>query len=73
MAENSGNNKTDYMSSPSGDYLSEESAEESQQTVVISAIPPPTVHQLTLQDLEMMQQMGLLLPDSDESPQGIRF
>ena len=60
------------MSSPSGDYLSEESTEETQQNVVIPAITPPTVQQLTLEDLQMMQQMGLTLSDSDESPQGIR-
>ena len=59
------------MSSPSGDYLSEESAEESQQTEVIPAMPPPTAQQLTLEDLQLMQQMGLTLPDS-ESEQGIR-
>ena len=60
------------MSSPSGDYLSEESAEESQQTVVIPAPTPPTAQQLTLEDLQLMQQMGLTLSDS-ESPQGIRI
>ena len=60
------------MSSPSADYLSEESEEGTQQTVVIPAMTPPTAQQLTLEDLLLMQQMGLTLPDSD-SPQGIQI
>ena len=60
------------MSSPSADYLSEESEEGTQNTVVIPAMTPPTAQQLTLEDLLLMQQMGLTLPDSD-SPQGIQI
>ena len=60
------------MSSPSADYLSEESEEGTQQTVVIPAMTPPTAQQLTLEDLLLMQQMGLTLSDS-ESPQGIQI
>ena len=62
------------MSSPSAEYLSEESEEGTQQTVVIPAMTPPTAQQLTLEDLLLMQQMGLTLPDSDsDSPQGIQI
>ena len=62
------------MSSPSGDYLSEDSAEESQHVVVIPAPTPPTVQQLTLEDLQMMHQMGLTMPELDsDSSGGIRI
>ena len=60
------------MSSPSEDYLSEESEVEPQQNEATAAAPPPTAQQLTLEDLQLMQQMGLTLSDSD-SPQGIRI
>ena len=54
------------MFGPNGAYPSDESEVE-----VIPAPPPPTAQQLTLEDLQLMQQMGLTLPDS-ESQQGIR-
>ena len=60
------------MSSSHGDYLSEESEDGSQPVVVIPAPTPPTAQQLTLEDLQLMQQMGLTLSDS-ESQQGIRI
>ena len=60
------------MSSPSGDYLSEESEGEPQPHVVMAAPTPPTAQQLTLEDLLLMQQMGLTLSDSD-SPRGIQI
>ena len=43
-----------------------------QQNEAMAAAPPPTADQLTLEDLQLMQQMGLTLPDID-SPRGIRI
>ena len=60
------------MDSPSEEYLSEETEEDSQQQVVMHAPTPPTRQQLTIEDLILMQEMGLTLSDS-ESPQGIRI
>ena len=62
------------MLTPSEDYLTDESVEDSQPTVVIPAPTPPTAQQLTLEDLQMMQQMGLTIPDLDsDSSGGIRI
>ena len=62
------------MSNPSEDYLTDESVEESQPTVVIPAPTPPTAQQLTLEDLQLMQQMGLTIPEMDsDSSGGIRI
>ena len=57
------------MSNASGDYLSEESEEE---PMTMAAPEPPTAQQLTKEDLQLMQQMGLYLPDSD-SPRGVQI
>ena len=66
-------NITARMTSPSSDYLSDESEEGSYPTVVIPAPTPPTAHDLTLEDLLIMQQMGITLSDSESSPQGIQI
>ena len=45
---------------------------EPQQYEVTAAATPPTAQQLTLEDLQLMQQMGLYLSDSD-SPRGVQI
>ena len=60
------------MTSPSEDYLTEATEEDSQQQVVTHAPTPPTRQQLAVEDLILMQEMGLTLSDS-ESPRGIQI
>ena len=57
------------MSNASEDYLSEESGAE---PMTMEAPAPPTAQQLTLEDLQLMQQMGMHLSDS-ESPRQIQI